>query len=48
MLYAEINSVSTPHGKFCLWALTVAINVSVAICQLATCKFSSFGKISNV
>ena len=27
------------HGKFCLWSLMVAINVSVAFCQLASCKF---------
>ena len=38
---------ATSHGKFCLWALTVAIHMSVAFCQLATCNFSEFGKMSN-
>ena len=37
----------TLYGKFCVWALLAAINVSVAFCQLAACKFSSFGKMSN-
>ena len=43
----EINGVSNPHGKFCLWTMPVAINMSVAFCQVATCKVSSFGKMSN-
>ena len=37
-----------PCGKFCLWTLMIAINMSVAICQLATCEFSAFGKKANV
>ena len=38
----------TPCEKFWILALMTAINVSVAICQLTTCKFSSFGKKSQV
>ena len=30
--------------KFCLWALIIVINMSVAICQLPTCQFSAFRK----
>ena len=40
--------VPTPHGEFCVWALTIAINVSAAICQLTTCNFSPLGKKSTV
>ena len=32
---------STPYEKFCLWALMIAIDVSITICQ-----FHSFGKKS--
>ena len=35
------------HEKFCLWASMIAINVSVAICQVPICQFSSFGKKSS-
>ena len=33
-----------PFLKFCLWALIIEINVSVAICQLPIREFSLFGK----
>ena len=38
----------TPCGKFCLWALVIAIDVSIAICQSATREFSAFEKKANV
>ena len=42
-IFLKIQSL-TPFEKFCLWALIIAINVSVAICQLAIRQFSLFGK----
>ena len=33
-----------PHETICLWASVIAINVSVAICQLPIHQLSSFGK----
>ena len=36
-----------PFEKYCLWALMIAINVSVAICQLPIRQFCLFGKRSN-
>ena len=36
-----------PDGKFCVWPLSITIKVSVAICQLPTYQFSSFGNMSN-
>ena len=42
-MFIVIESLN-PCGKFCLWALAVAITVSVAICQLVTCKILLFGK----
>ena len=44
----EINGVSKPQGKFSLLALPVAINISVAFCQLTTCTFWSLGQMSNI
>ena len=37
-----------PFKKFCLRVLMIAINVSVAICQLPIRQFCSFGKRSIV
>ena len=35
-------------GKFCLWVLMIAINVSVAMWQLPIGHFCTFGKRSNM
>ena len=45
-VFLVIHSL-TPYGTFCLLALMIAINVSVAMCQLPVHQFSSFGKMSN-
>ena len=38
MFCTEVNDVSkTPHDKICFWVSMIAINVSVAICQLPVC-----------
>ena len=37
-----------PLENFCHWALMIAINVSVAICQLPISQFCSFGKGSFI
>ena len=44
-IFLVIQSLN-PFEKFCLWALMIAINVSVAICQLSIRQFCSFGKRS--
>ena len=37
-----------PFEKICPWALMIAVNVSVAICQLPICQFCSLGKTSII
>ena len=41
-MFLEIQSFN-PFGKFYLWALMIAVNVSVAICQSAIRQFPQFG-----
>ena len=44
----DVFNTSWENFKFCLWTLMITSNVSVAICQSATCQFLAFGKMSNV
>ena len=35
MLCTEMNDVSKPSWKICIWASMIAINMSIAVCQFA-------------